>query len=81
MEKVVCNICNVKDCGYKSRNMEDRCTKVAYYERGWDDAVGEILKWLRNSYRNYMHNPTGEKLEAFFGGDMITDLEKEFGDE
>ena len=44
-----------------------------------EEVIVEILKWLRNNYRNYMHNPTGEKLEAFFGGDMITDLEKEFG--
>ena len=51
------------------------------YEDGFDKAVGEILKWLRNNYRNYMHNPTGEKLEAFFGGDMITDLEKELEEE
>ena len=42
-----------------------------------EEVIEEVLKWLRNNYRNYMHNPTGEKLEAFFGGDMITDLEKE----
>ena len=36
----------------------------------------EIYEWLRNHYRDYMYNPTGEKLEAFFGGDMINDLEQ-----
>ena len=46
-----------------------------------EEVIEEVLKWLRNNYRNYMHNPTGKKLEAFFGGDMITDLEKEFGEE
>ena len=35
----------------------------------------EIYEWLANHYRDYMHNPTGEKLVAFFGGDMISDLE------
>ena len=34
----------------------------------------EIYEWLANHYRDYMHNPTGKKLEAFFGMDMITDL-------
>ena len=46
-----------------------------------EEVIEEVLKWLRNNYRNYMHNPTGEKLEAFFGGDMITDLEKELEEE
>lgn len=36
----------------------------------------EIYEWLANHYRDYMHNPTGEKLEAFFGMDMITDLKQ-----
>ena len=41
----------------------------------------EIYEWLTNHYRDYMHNPTGKKLEAFFGGDMINDLKQEMGDE
>ena len=36
----------------------------------------EIYEWLANHYRDYMYNPTGEKLEAFFGMDMITDLKQ-----
>ena len=41
----------------------------------------EIYNWLANHYRDYMHNPTGKKLEAFFGGDMINDLKEAMGDE
>ena len=41
----------------------------------------EIYNWLANHYRDYMHNPTGKKLEAFFGVDMITDLEQAMKDE
>lgn len=44
-------------------------------------AKKEIYKWLANHYRDYMHNPTGEKLEAFFGGDMINNLKEVMGDE
>ena len=41
----------------------------------------EIYGWLSNHYRDYMHNPTGKKLEAFFGMDMITDLKQAMKDE
>ena len=41
----------------------------------------EIYNWLANHYRDYMHNPTGKKLEAFFGMDMITDLKQAMKDE
>ena len=41
----------------------------------------EIYDWLTNHYRDYMHNPTGKKLEAFFGMDMITDLKQAMQDE
>ena len=41
----------------------------------------EIYEWLANHYRDYMHNPTGKKLEAFFGMDMITDLKQAMKDE
>ena len=41
----------------------------------------EIYKWLANHYRDYMYNPTGKKLEAFFGMDMINDLKQAMKDE
>jgi trimethylamine:corrinoid methyltransferase-like protein len=41
----------------------------------------EIYEWLANHYRDYMHNPTGKKLEAFFGMDMINDLKQAMNDE
>jgi hypothetical protein len=41
----------------------------------------EIYEWLANHYRDYMYNPTGETLEAFFGGDMINDLKQAVKDE
>ena len=48
MEKAVCNICNVKDCAYKSRNMEDGCEYVSWYERGWDDAIEKVCVFLQD---------------------------------
>ena len=41
----------------------------------------EIYEWLANHYRDYMHNPTGEKLETFFGMDMITDIKQAMKDD
>ena len=41
----------------------------------------EIYEWLANHYRDYMHNPTGKKLEAFFGINMINDLKQAMKDE
>ncbi len=49
--------------------------------RAVEIAREEIYEWLANHYRDYMHNPTGEKLEAFFGGDMINDLKQAMKDE
>ena len=40
----------------------------------------EIYNWLANHYRDYMHNPTGKQLEAFFGMDMINDLKQAMED-
>jgi len=40
-----------------------------------DVFIEKACTWLKNHYRDYMHNPTGEKLEAFFGGDMCNDFE------
>ena len=41
-----------------------------------DAFIEKALSWLKNYYRDYMHNPTGKRLEAFFGGDMCNDFEK-----
>ena len=49
--------------------------------RAVEIAREEIIKWLKTHYRNYKYNPTGKKLEAFFGGDMITDLKQAMKDE
>ena len=40
-----------------------------------DAFIEKACEWLKNHYRYYMYNPTGERLEAFFGGDMCNDFE------
>ena len=40
-----------------------------------DAFIEKACSWLKNHYRDYMYNPTGERLEAFFGGDMCNDFE------
>ena len=40
-----------------------------------DAFIEKACSWLKSHYRDYMHNPTGNKLEAFFGGDMCNDFE------
>ena len=40
-----------------------------------DAFIEKTLSWLKNHYRDYMYNPTGKRLEAFFGGDMCNDFE------
>ncbi len=40
-----------------------------------DAFIEKALSWLKNHYRDYMYNPTGKSLEAFFGGDMCNDFE------
>lgn len=40
-----------------------------------DFFIEKACKWLKSHYRDYMHNPTGKRLEAFFGGDMCNDFE------
>jgi hypothetical protein len=40
-----------------------------------DAFIEKACGWLKNHYRDYMHNPTGKRLEAFFGGDMCNDFE------
>jgi hypothetical protein len=40
-----------------------------------DAFIEKACEWLKNHYRDYMYNATGERLEAFFGGDMCNDFE------
>jgi hypothetical protein len=40
-----------------------------------DTFIEKALSWLKNHYRDYMHNPTGKRLEAFFGIDLCNDFE------
>ena len=40
-----------------------------------DAFIEKAATWLKNHYRDYMYNPTGKRLEAFFGGDMCNDFE------
>ena len=40
-----------------------------------DAFIEKACSWLRSHYRDYMHNPTGKRLEAFFGIDMCNDFE------
>lgn len=40
-----------------------------------DAFIEKACEWLKSHYRDYMYNPTGERLEAFFGGDMCNDFE------
>ena len=40
-----------------------------------DAFIEKALSWLKNHYRDYMYNPTGKRLEAFFGIDMCNDFE------
>ena len=44
-------------------------------EKLTDVFIEKACSWLKNHYRDYMHNPTGKRLEAFFGGDMCNDFE------
>ena len=39
-----------------------------------DAFLEKARSWLNSHYRDYMHNPTGKLLEAFFGGDMCNDF-------
>ena len=40
-----------------------------------DAFIEKACSWLKSHYRDYIHNPTGKRLEAFFGGDMCNDFE------
>jgi hypothetical protein len=50
----------------------DDARRVAEIAR--EETIKEVCEWLNSHYRDYMHNPTGKQLEAFFGMDMIEDL-------
>ena len=41
-----------------------------------EETIKEVCEWLNSHYRDYMHNPTGKQLEAFFG--MINNLKEQF---
>ena len=43
-------------------------------EKLTDALIKESYEWLKSHYRDYMYNPTGEELKAFFGGDMCNDF-------
>ena len=80
-----------RNCSNELCAVEDRFEKkvISYHEwltpdqarKAVEIAREEIYEWLANHYRDYMHNPTGKKLEAFFGMDMITDLKQAMKDE
>lgn len=80
-----------RNCSNELCAVEDRFGKkvISYHEwltpdqarRAVEIAREEIYDWLANHYRDYMYNPTGKKLEAFFGRDMITDLKQAMEDE
>lgn len=45
-----------------------------------EETIKEVCEWLNNHYMDYMHNPTGKQLEAFFGMDIVEDLKKHLED-
>ena len=61
------------------KEIKDKLLEDTPEQKVWktntDDFVEKALSWLKNHYRDYMHNPTGKRLEAFFGGDMCNDFE------
>ena len=67
---------------YINSNLEDRTWLIGKGDTSFieytctDGFIEKAYSWLRNHYRDYMHNPTGERLEAFFGGDMCNDFEE-----
>ena len=56
----------------------DDTRKVAEIAR--EETIKEVCEWLNSHYRDYMHNPTGKQLEAFFGMDMVEDLKMHLED-
>ena len=63
---------------YKPWLTPDQARQVAKIAR--EETVNEVCKWIIHHYGNYMHNPTGKQLEAFFGMDMVGDLKKHLED-
>lgn len=72
---------NCSQLHYNSACTLRHCITPDQARRAVEIAREEIYEWLANHYRDYMHNPTGKKLEAFFGMDMITDLKQAMKDE
>ena len=79
----VCGDCKDNECdNCKFEDLEDNVTwckdkifdKDIEYTRT-DAFIEKALSWLKNHYRDYMYNPTGKRLEAFFGVDMCNDFE------
>ena len=69
---------------YINSNLEDRTWLIgkgdtSFIEYTRTDAFimnnEKALSWLKNHYKDYMYNPTGKRLEAFFGDDMCNDFE------
>ena len=58
------------------KSLKERYTWKPSDEHTSKDAfIEKALSWLKNHYRDYMYNPTGKNLEAFFGIDMCNDFE------
>lgn len=62
--------------------ISDEYTEIIAFEDGdgieytrTDAFIEKVLSWLKNHYRDYMYNPTGKRLEGFFGIDMCNDFE------
>lgn len=49
--------------------------------RAVEIAREEMYECLENPYKDYIHSPTKEKLEAIFGMDVITYLKRAMKDE
>ena len=58
----------VREAFHEFLDERDKLHKDAFVERA--------CKWFNQHYRDYIHNPTGNKLEAFFGMDMVEDFKK-----
>lgn len=71
----------MKESGYewdaekKELRKVDKNPEIKDEKTNTDAFIEKALSWLKNHYRDYMHNPTGKRLEAFFGIDMCNDFE------
>ena len=53
----------------------EKCSDKEIEYTRTDAFIEKACSWLKSHYRDYMYNPTGKRLEAFFGGDMCNDFE------